>query len=255
MICEHCNKTHPGKYGSGRFCDSHCARAFSTSKKRKEINEKVSIKLKGNVPATKGKFLIERETRTCPVCNTDFLVKVNSSKIYCSAKCNPAVGGYREGSGRSKSGYYKGIYCGSSYELVWVIYRLDNNLPVNRFKGIISDGKTNYVPDFIIDDTIIEIKGYENPKSVAKKTKLAESKGYKVTVLYKENLKKEFDWVHRHYTFKNVWELYDGYSPSYVYNCSYCKKEFAREGKAKTEVVFCSRKCAGKGHKGKVNSL
>lgn len=28
------------------------------------------------------------------------------------------IGGYRKGSGRSKHGYYKGIYCGSTYELL-----------------------------------------------------------------------------------------------------------------------------------------
>ena len=37
------------------------------------------------------------------------------------------TGGIREGAGRSKSGWYKGYYCNSSYELAWVIYSLDNN--------------------------------------------------------------------------------------------------------------------------------
>ena len=43
MICENCKKEHDGSYGSGRFCSSKCARAFSTKIKRKEINEKVSL--------------------------------------------------------------------------------------------------------------------------------------------------------------------------------------------------------------------
>lgn len=47
MKCENCNKEHDGSYGSGRFCSSKCARGFSTKAKRKEINEKVSKKLKG----------------------------------------------------------------------------------------------------------------------------------------------------------------------------------------------------------------
>jgi len=48
-ICEYktCKKKHDGKYGSGRFCSSKCARAYSTSSKRKEINKKVSLKLTG----------------------------------------------------------------------------------------------------------------------------------------------------------------------------------------------------------------
>lgn len=47
MICENCNVLHSGSYGSGRFCSSKCARSFSTKSKRKEINIKVSEKLKG----------------------------------------------------------------------------------------------------------------------------------------------------------------------------------------------------------------
>ena len=42
-------------------------------------------------------------------------------------------GGYRPGSGRAKTGYYKGIYCGSTYELAWVIYQIDNNKDFSRF--------------------------------------------------------------------------------------------------------------------------
>lgn len=45
--CENCNHEHDGSYGSGRFCNSKCARGFSTKKKRKEINNKVSDKLLG----------------------------------------------------------------------------------------------------------------------------------------------------------------------------------------------------------------
>lgn len=46
IICENCGKEHDSSYGSGRFCDNKCARGFSTKGKRKEINEKVSNKLK-----------------------------------------------------------------------------------------------------------------------------------------------------------------------------------------------------------------
>ena len=45
MKCEMCDKEQDGKYGSGRFCDAKCARGFSTKEKRKEINERVSLKL------------------------------------------------------------------------------------------------------------------------------------------------------------------------------------------------------------------
>jgi hypothetical protein len=47
MICEACQGSNDGKYGSGRFCSSKCARGFSTASKRSEISARVSVKLKG----------------------------------------------------------------------------------------------------------------------------------------------------------------------------------------------------------------
>ena len=48
MICETCGKEHDGSYGSGRFCCQACARSFSTSKNRKEINQKISNSIKNS---------------------------------------------------------------------------------------------------------------------------------------------------------------------------------------------------------------
>lgn len=55
MNCENCDQPHDGVYGSGRFCCRKCARAFSTKNKRKDINERVSKKLKGKPSHAKGK--------------------------------------------------------------------------------------------------------------------------------------------------------------------------------------------------------
>ena len=62
--CENCNNTHSGTYGSGRFCNEKCARGFSTKDKRKLINEKVSLKLKGN---------LVNYFYNCEKCETDFI--------------------------------------------------------------------------------------------------------------------------------------------------------------------------------------
>ena len=44
-------------------------------------------------------------------------------------------GGYRRGSGRGKSGWYKNYWCDSTYELCWLIYQLDNgNIPKRMCK-------------------------------------------------------------------------------------------------------------------------
>lgn len=41
-VCENCNSLSETHYGSGRFCSMKCAKSYSTSLKRKEINKKVS---------------------------------------------------------------------------------------------------------------------------------------------------------------------------------------------------------------------
>jgi len=251
MNCEKCNKPHDGTYGTGRFCSRSCAN--SRGPRTQEFKDAVSKKLKGvptgRSPLNKGKFKVKAivyETRKCVGCGIEFTVKPTSVNLYCSPKCNPNIGGYRPGSGNSKSGYYNGTYCGSSYELAWVIYRDDNNLPYERFEGVLEGNGVKYIPDFIVGNTIYEMKGYENSSSVDKKTELAESLGYEVEVLYKEDLTIEFEWANSNYEFKNVWELYDDHKPQFTYTCDFCQVSFDTERKRKKPNKFCSRVCAGK---------
>jgi hypothetical protein len=163
------------------------------------------------------------------------------------------MGGYRKGSGRSKPGYYKGIYCGSTYELCWVIYSLDHNVEFSRFDGCLEKDGVKYFPDFLLGDgkTIIETKGYESNESVDRKTQVAESYGYTVRILRKTDLESEFQYVEQTYKTKKFYELYDGYKPKYRHECDCCTKEFETDRKIKTHEKFCSRQCAGKFRKSK----
>lgn len=81
-------------------------------------------------------------------------------------------GGYRQGSGRGKKGWYKGFFCDSSWELAYVIYCLDNNIPIERNTKklmYVFDGKEKtYIPDFLVNNRLTEIKGYNSPQWKAK---------------------------------------------------------------------------------------
>lgn len=162
------------------------------------------------------------------------------------------VGGVREGSGRAKTGYHKGIYCGSTYELCWVVYALDHKIGFSRFPETLKHNGVTYVPDFLLDDgtTIIELKGYEREGAVAKKTAVAEHHGYTVKVLRKEDLTFAFEHIKNYgVTADNCYSLYDGYKPKYDLVCSQCNTKFERDYKPrenKDNVVFCGRKCSGK---------
>lgn len=81
MICEYCNsefdKKH-SRWASGRFCSLKCARGFSSKEKRKEINLKVSQKLKGKRFDVNIKF--------CFGCRKE-LTDIKIKNRYCSKQC------------------------------------------------------------------------------------------------------------------------------------------------------------------------
>lgn len=149
--------------------------------------------------------------------------------------------------GRSKKGYYKGIFCGSTYELCWVIYSLDHQIHFERFLGIIKGTEINYIPDFLLSDnqTIIEIKGYEHNDTVKKKTALAESKSYIVQVLRKDDLQDIFNYVKETYNTNNFATLYDDYKPAFTYTCNNCLITYTTDRKTNANETFCTRECSG----------
>lgn len=86
-------------------------------------------------------------------------------KISETMKKNPLAGGKRHGSGRGRKGWYKGIFCDSSWELAFVVYNIDNNIDISRCtekrKYIYQNEEHIYIPDFCVNNEIIEIKGYK----------------------------------------------------------------------------------------------
>lgn len=167
--CPHCGKEYT-KYG---IC-THIWRAHNEESKNKKFGRK-----KGSIPWNKG-LTKENDIRVNK--NTNSLKKhikanghnwqgkthssITKEKISNTMKNNPDAGGLRHGSGRGKKGWYKGYWCDSSWELAFVIYHLDHNIPFERnkkgFEYIFEDKVRKYYPDFIYDDgTYVEIKGYK----------------------------------------------------------------------------------------------
>lgn len=235
------------------FCSRSCAnsRVWSEEdKNKKSISAKKSVKLAFALENLKKINFKEKITKVCK-CGKSFLATASrDNKKYCNKSCALRFiksGGCREKSGRGKSGYYKGIYCNSTYELQWVIYHMDHNIPVRRFKGYLSNGRRKYFPDFIDPNNnkkIIEIKGYYK-NDLEEKNKLAISLGCEIEVLFKENLTYIFDYIKSRYNQKKIYELYDNYKPKYSYICNNCLNQFSTEKQKKTTIVYCTRKCAG----------
>jgi len=262
--CETCDKEIIEKYGSGRFCSSFCARKFSTIAKRADINKiarkKAIERIKNNENNEYNGFIKPR-TQTikkhCPICGNEFESWKASDRTFCSRECMDKdvkyefrvkpPGGYRKNSGRSKNGYYRGVWCQSTYELAFVIYNLDNNIYFTRnTKGYsyVKDGSIHkYFPDFLQNGDLIETKGYYTPDVKLK----SECVNLPLKILYRKDLEYAFSFIKEKYgkTEDNIFELYDGYKPSYSYLCCKCKKPFSCSKKRKTDIVFCSKNCSG----------
>ena len=189
----------------GIFCSRVCAnsRIFT-----EEAKQKKRLAALGKSPSNKGKKIEERWTSSeCVYCKGVIThSKLNPRKFHKDC-WNKVSGGYRKGSGVGKSGWYKGYWCDSSYELVWVIYQIDHNIPFTRNKqgyDYVWNGKTHkYFPDFVQNGAIIEIKGFVNDQTKEKLKSVPN-----LLVLFKEDLEKEIAYVQAKYG-KNFIELYE----------------------------------------------
>lgn len=233
--CIKCNNEHDGTFGSGKYCSRSCANSRTFSE---ESNKKKSKSNKNQIPWNRGvKWAIT--ISKCLHCGKDIQHSKSTPKKYHVECWLKTSGGLRKGSGRGKSGWYKGYWCDSSYELVWVIYQLDHNQLFERNKVEYEyqwKGETKkYLPDFIQNGEIIEIKGF-----MTEQTKVKLKSVPKLKVLFKSDLKVEFNYVESKYG-KNFIELYEG-NPHKVKNneCKVCGEPAIND--------YCSRKCSGIGN-------
>lgn len=110
----------------------------------------------------------------------------------------------------SINGHYKGYYCASSYELVFLVYCLDHNIKIERNKFTFDyeyEGKTHiYIPDWYLPeiDMIIECKGMTSSyddKVVQIKAQSVVGHNYKL--LFEKDLKEYWDYCKEVYNVKS----------------------------------------------------
>lgn len=239
LVCQRCGKEYilnltdkefeNNKYS--KFCSRSCA---NTRQHSKETKKKISDGIKkSEIYKTNNLLAIQKRVKEkdnntifdknghkiyhyiCKECGKEYTNLDNrniNSKIYCSKECkhkylSEHTGGYRIGSGHSKSGWYKGIRCDSTWELAFLIYHLDNNLYIERCneqRKYIWKGKEHiYYPDFITDKGIIEIKGYKTKQSEEKR-----KQNQDIINIFEDDIKFYLDYVQNKYN-KPLIELYD----------------------------------------------
>lgn len=142
------------------------------------------------------------------ICSTPEKEAERRRKISETMKKNPLAGGRRIGSGRGKQGWYKGFYCDSSWELAFLTYYIDHNMNIKRCEErreyFYNNEKHTYIPDFITDEGIVEIKGYNTDQWKAKQEQNPDIK-----VLYEDDIKLYLNYVIEKYGNKFYETLYE----------------------------------------------
>lgn len=177
--------------------------------KRTEINNKVN-KDKIKIEKTNQKLINLYKTNKLkpPIGKSNNIdVEINRRKKLSESAKKRKLGGYIKGSGRGKKGWYKGFFCDSSWELAFVIYCLEHSIQIERNtkrRTYLHNGiKKNYIPDFIVNNELIEIKGYINEEWLNK-----HKFNKDVKVLYKNDIIHILDYVKKKYgnNFTNLYE-------------------------------------------------
>lgn len=237
LKCEMCEKEyeielHESDFNKGKYrhtCSRHCASILTASKTNIEDKNKKLSGFYKNKHLENGKWVVNEENykkfkiETCKYCGKEFIIegKTKSGKLksdhFCSSECKhkflselskkSSFGGYVPNSiKKHKKGNFNGIHCDSSWELAYLVYCIEHNIPIKRCnekREYTLNGKIhNYYPDFIINNNqIIEIKGYYD--TIAKEK---EKQNPDIIVLQKNKLKNVFEYVENKYG-KNFWEI------------------------------------------------
>lgn len=229
--CECCGKLMTTKYGSGRFCSIVCANSRSYSL---ETKQKIAKTLKeSNTSHELAVGHYNANPKYCVVCGKPLKYEQRHYKT-CSDTCykyylsqiakeNTNFGGITSGGGgiKSKKGYYKGIRCESSYELIYLVYCLENGIKIERnnkyFLYKNTKGETKkYYPDFYLPDssTYVELKGYKD-NNVDLKLEAVKEANIKINILYKADLIDKLDFINKrfnknyHIEYADIAELYE----------------------------------------------
>ena len=231
--CECCGKVMTEKFRSGRFCSISCANKRTHSN---ETKNKIGLSLKGskrcieqlNLRKERNIEKYYKSPKVCNYCGKQLSFEQRNLK-YCSDECRE--NGTAESSfnklhridtskhwrGNFKWGTYMGFWCDSSWELAFVMYCLDNGINIiqnHDFFNYQYNGKTHkYTPDFIVDGTYVEIKGYFTDKDREKLIQFPKDKTIKL--ITNEDAKKYINYAKLTYGVR-YFELYDEKFPNWM---------------------------------------
>lgn len=248
--CECCGVVMVQKYGSGRFCSKACANTHVRTDASKQKTSKSLKQYYHNVKHDKTRIQEIRQQhpqatltksakirqayaenpRLCAICNKPISFE-RREHATCSEQCYRQLlsqvmkkrvaeaGGNLNpfGPGASKYGTYRGYPCDSSWELAFLMYHLDNHIPIQRnhesFEYTYQGSLHKYYPDFIVQNEYIEIKNYDSERNQAKRAQFPSDKTLKT--LFKNDMRPYLQYCVDMYG-KDFYTLYDKDKPSWM---------------------------------------
>jgi hypothetical protein len=203
-----------------KFCSRKCGNSRNlTEEAKKKIGKSLIEGGKRFAPDNKGRkyerrngiLLTNKKNNefTCLYCGEIG----KSSKYKMDQKYHKACwlsisGGLKEGSSRGKSGWYKGYWCDSSYELAYLIYCLESGIEIERnkkgFEYVFENKKHLFYPDFIVEGKYVEIKNFESDLTDAKISYFP----HEIKVYYKDTIQPYLKYVKDKYGKKFIY-LYE----------------------------------------------
>jgi hypothetical protein len=248
--CKCCGSVLPYEKRKYQYCSSSCfgTEQFADPERRRKASEEVRRRQRNGtwkIACPPVRQRVARVQKQCLHCGKLFEVLPSEAGYrkccsrHCAGKLSKRRGGYREGSGVGKSGWFRGVYCASTWELAWVMYHIDHGIVFRRnlegFPYKFNGQNHVYIPDFQMSDgSYVEIKGYESPRWKAKREQFP----HLLVVIDKNGIDPYVMYAVERYG-KEFWSHYEGNPHNERHNhCVIC-------GSA-CKKLTCSRVCSGK---------
>lgn len=217
--CKNCYDAIEYKNRHNIFCSHNCAASYNNKNRQVEYSVETLENLKRIAELNfknKVKKEIKKNINLCQVCFKEFITTYkNKNNKNCSKECKNkwhSLNNFKQNKTFGKCGYYRGIFCASSWELAFLIYNLDLNKDIKRcehvFKYKLDNQEHLYFPDFMMEEVIYEIKGREL-EDVALKTKSVIEAGHRIEIIRKKQIEPMIKYIKEKYKIKDITKLYD----------------------------------------------
>lgn len=113
----------------------------------------------------------------------------------------------------------------STYEFIYALYMADHDIDFEYESVRIDEGDSTYFPDFLVGDTIIEVRGQDDLYSPEEHRKYVEDEGYDYVIVGGEEILRIRDELNEKYDMENLIKcIYEGHDSKNLFEFDYENK-------------------------------